>query len=328
MSTKHSSIVPSLFVLLSVWVAGCADAGYSSLSEERVQVQLCARDGVLSRASDASNLPEQEFEATVALSTAKGDYASLSEACEGTWNATVKTDGKMEWKTAGGSDVPVYPSSGDWLYLTAFSPTAVPSGGVASFVLTGQTDLLYAPELQGNKWEGERFAGNQWKPDRPLQFSHLLTQLSFKARKAIADGVEVQITKIKVNEAKPCVSLPLSTGIPTFTATTEHPVGLTLDVSSDGGKKVTGTTPVEVGKIQVPPLEGGSTYTLKVETSIGTFDNVSLTFGDSNASGKNPLQAGMSHVVTLNIGDHELGITSVTVQAWASVTVDGTLDAD
>lgn len=147
MSTKHSSIVPSLFVLLSVWVAGCADAGYSSLSEERVQVQLCARDGVLSRASDAGNLPEQEFEATVALSTAKGDYASLSEACEGTWNAAVKTDGKMEWKTAGGSDVPVYPSSGDWLYLTAFSPTAVPSGGVASFVLTGQTDLLYAPNF-------------------------------------------------------------------------------------------------------------------------------------------------------------------------------------
>lgn len=73
---------------------------------------------------------------------------------------------------------------------------------------------------------------------------------------------------------------------------------------------------------------GSNTYTLKVETSIGTFDNVSLTFGDSNASGKNPLQAGMSHAVTLNIGDHELGITSVTVQAWTPVTVDGTLDAD
>ena len=92
-----------------------------------------------------------------------------------------------------------------------------------------------------------------------------------------------------------------------------------------------------MGQLLLPPLEAGgnngngggsNTYTLKVETSIGTFDNVSLTFGDSNASGKNPLQAGMSHVVTLNIGDHELGITSVTVQAWASVTVDGTLDAD
>lgn len=55
---------------------------------------------------------------------------------------------------------------------------------------------------------------------------------------------------------------------------------------------MTGTTPVEVGKIQVPPLEGGSTYTLKVETSIGTFDNVSLTFGDSNASGKKSVAGG------------------------------------
>lgn len=101
--------------------------------------------------------------------------------------------------------------------------------------------------------------------------------------------------------------------------------------------EVIGQTPVSAGQLLLPPLEAGgnngngggsNTYTLKVETSIGTFDNVSLTFGDSNASRKNPLQAGMSHVVTLNIGDHELGITSVTVQAWAPVTVDGTLDAD
>lgn len=113
-----------------------------------------------------------------------------------------------------------------------------------------------------------------------------------------------------------------------------------MDLTQNGageGTEVTGQTPVSVGQLLLPPLEavgsngnggGSNTYTLKVETSIGTFDNVSLTFGDSNASGKNPLQAGMSHVVTLNIGDHELGITSVTVQAWASVTVDGTLDAD
>lgn len=56
----------------------------------------------------AGNLPEQEFEATVALSTVKGDYASLSEAYEGAWDATVRTDGAMEWKAAAEAE-PVFP---------------------------------------------------------------------------------------------------------------------------------------------------------------------------------------------------------------------------
>lgn len=155
--------------------------------------------------------------------------------------------------------------------------------------------------------------------------------------------MSVWVKSITVKEAKPLASLKLATGEVTFSTTTEHPQGLTVDLTQNGtngagqGTEVTGQTPVSVGQLLLPPLEAGgsngngggsNTYTLKVETSIGTFDNVSLTFGDSNASGKNPLQAGMSHAVTLNIGDHELGITSVTVQAWTPVTVDGTLDAD
>lgn len=71
-----------------------------------------------------------------------------------------------------------------------------------------------------------------------------------------------------------------------------------MDLTQNGageGTEVIGQTPVSAGQLLLPPLEAGgnngngggsNTYTLKVETSIGTFDNVSLTFGDSNASGK------------------------------------------
>ena len=127
----------------------------------------------------------------------------------------------MEWKAAAEAG-PVFPPSGDWLYLTAFAPAAVPVSGVASFVLTGQTDLLYAAELRGNKWEGERFAGNRLKADRPLEFSHLLTQLCFKACKGLTDGVAVSIRRITVNGALPCADLTLATGVPVFSATEEH----------------------------------------------------------------------------------------------------------
>lgn len=108
MLTKHSFTQIGLFALLGAWVSGCTAAGDSLLTEERVPVQLCARDGALSRDAAAGNLPEQEFEATVALSTVKGDYASLSEAYEGAWDATVKTDGAMEWKAAAEAE-PVFP---------------------------------------------------------------------------------------------------------------------------------------------------------------------------------------------------------------------------
>ena len=87
---------------------------------------------------------------------------------------------------------------------------------------------------------------------------------------------------------------------------------------------MTGTVPVEIVTIQVPPLQAGDTYTLTVETSIGTFSGLTVNYD----AGENLLQAGMSHTVTLTIGDHELGITSVTVQPWTTVTVDGDLEAE
>lgn len=107
MLTKHSFTQIGLFALLGAWVSGCTAAGDSLDGREGPGAALCP-DGALSRDAAAGNLPEQEFEATVALSTVKGDYASLSEAYEGAWDATVKTDGAMEWKAAAEAE-PVFP---------------------------------------------------------------------------------------------------------------------------------------------------------------------------------------------------------------------------
>ena len=126
-----------------------------------------------------------------------------------------------------------------------------------------------------------------------------------------------------MNGALPCADLTLATGVPVFSATEEHPAGLSLSLAGPG-TEVTGTVPVEIGTIQVPPLQASDTYTLTVETSIGTFSGLTVNY----AAGENLLQAGMSHTVTLTIGDHELGITSVTTQPWTTVTVDGDLEAE
>ena len=345
---RHISLFV-FFCLPGVFLAGCSDADRSSLmGEEEVPVELSALEGdVSSRAAvSAGSNPQAEFEAAMVFSRTGGDYTTpVVAAEEGVWKGTVGTDGKVGWGNAG-KDAPIYPRWGAWLYLVSYAPYAEPDkaasgsgtgtyAGTVSFVLTGQTDLLYASQIQGNRWADGHFPS--------LVFDHQLTQLSFQAKKTLQNGVSVWVKSITVKEAKPLASLKLATGEVTFSTTTEHPQGLTVDLTQNGtngagqGTEVTGQTPVSVGQLLLPPLEAGgnngngggsNTYTLKVETSIGIFDNVSLTFGDSNASGKNPLQAGMSHAVTLNIGDHELGITSVTVQAWTPVTVDGTLDAD
>lgn len=93
--------------------------------------------------------------------------------------------------------------------------------GTVSFVLTGQTDLLYASQIQGNRWADGHFPS--------LVFDHQLTQLSFQAKKTLQNGVSVWVKSITVKEAKPLASLKLATGEVTFSTTTEHPPG------TDGG---------------------------------------------------------------------------------------------
>lgn len=271
------------------------------------------------------NLPESVFDATVVLSMKQGDYSGLSAPYEGSHEVNVGMDGSVSWQLQPDDVQPVYPGTGSWLYAVSVSPAAVPDdSGNVSYTLTGKEDLLYAPEIRGNKWEGDRFSGNG-NPgrDKPLEFAHLLTRLQFKARKRQADGVSVKIMAVKVNEALPEVTVPLSTGEPSFSGT----AGLTLHPGDGGvGKDVpVGGTTVTLGDLLLPPLSPEHNYTLNVETSIGTFDNIPIVFSNNAASG-GKLLPGMSHEITFYISDTSLGVLSVTATPWELVNVDDDLE--
>ncbi len=284
-------------------------------SQDLVPLELRVRETVLSRATGRS-LPEQAFSATVALTTTEDDYSGLSGSNEGVRDITVATDGTVTWQSPA-----YYPSDGSWLWLVAFSPVAVPANGQVVYALTGQEDLLYAPQLSGNRWNGERFSGNtDPASDRPLAFRHLLSRLQFSACKAEEKGIAVKIKKITVKEAQSSATLTLATGQVVFGGT----AGLSLTLSGEG-TEVTGKDPVALGNLIVPPLTGSASgYTLDVETSVGTYSDVPIQFPD--ASGGALLEAGMSHKVTLTLSDYTLGITSVQVSPWPTVQINDELE--
>lgn len=307
--------------VLGVLVCACSQEE-TAASADSVPLELRAAGDALLQTSTraAGNLPDVAFGATVALSMQSGEYTDLTDEYEGTCNADVSTDGSVSWKT--GEFTPEYPLTGDWVCLVAVSPQAVPADGNVSYTLTGAEDLLYAAQLQGGFRDGFRFSGNTIsEKDKPMLFNHLLTRLQFKACKKEAGGLAVKITSVKVNEAKTSVTLPLATGIPVFSG----PEGITLQLADDGVEVTEVDPPVSVGNLLLPPLQNGSSYTLDVETSIGSFQNIPIAFGDDAPSDKF-LQAGMSHEITLSITDTSLGIQSVQAVPWELVSVDGEID--
>lgn len=338
MKRKRLILLPACFCLLSL-LSGCTDNDDSAAAEEIVPVRLFARGGALEGVSEGSpqggvtrTEPGVAFTASVAFSSERGEYTSLDGPYEGIWTADVaapasgSTEGGVIWRTEGGvTAAPVYPRYGDYLYLVAYAPAqSSPTDGTVAYTLTGQEDLLYVKELQGNKRDGNRFSGNtQPASDKPLVFNHLLTRLSFKARKKQADGLTVKITKVTVNGAQTQATVPLAKGEPVFATPADGSTGLSL-IPAGGGVDVAGTSDVEVGNLMLPPVTKPEDYTLTIETSVGNYNNVRIDYGDANAS--QLLRPGVSHEVVLSVGDHELSVLSVTVEPWKSVQVDGDLD--
>ena len=315
---------PLVFAVLSGLAAGCTDSdsgnGEVPQVEEAIPVQLFARGGALEGTATLTRTePEEAFKASVAFASESGQYASLTGEKEGIWTADVDQSGTITWNTEGGKAAPVYPPYGDYLYLVAWAPMAVPTSGTVIYPLTGQEDLLYVSELRGCKWDGERFSGNTLsKNDKPLAFNHLLTRIRFEACKKKNEGLPVTIQKVTVNEAKTQAIVPLATGEPSFNTPSGSTAGLSL-TPADGSNEVANTTPVELGNLMLPPLDGnaGAEYTLTVETSAGIYNNVRITYSDAQSS--EILKAGMSHVVTLALSDYALSITSITVEPWELV---------
>lgn len=308
MKRNITNLLP-LLALLSA--AGCSDR---IAPEERAMepIYLYAAGNGLSASTKATNI--DPFQTTVFASTQSGVYTALDAPYEWRKAADVVADGSVSFTD---NSQPSYPETGGWIYLVAVAPAVeAPAintdNGVVTYTL-GDTpqDLLYAKEIRGSRWDGQRFSKNTVADnDKPLAYEHLLAQLKFKAKKATEGGLAVRVNKITVNSVKTVVTVALADGTATFADGSASSLSLTPGVAD-----VSGTAPVELGNLLVPPLDSGA-YTITVETSVGTFADVPLKFYDGATDLFRP---GVSHEITLTISDTSLGITAVTVAGWTTV---------
>lgn len=306
------NITNLLLLLALLSVTGCSDKMAQEESAPE-PIYLYATGNDLSAVTKATEI--EPFGTTIFASTQSGVYTTLSAPYEWRKDAGVAKNGSVSFND---NPKPSYPETGGWIYLVAVAPvvgtSAVnTSAGTVAYTL-GDTphDLLYAKEIRGSRWDNQRFSGNsQSTNDKPLEYEHLLTQLQFKAQKAAAAGLTVRVTKITVNSVKNVATVTLADGTAGFTGS----ASLNL-VPENGGVDVNGTSPVSVGSLLLPPLDSG-TYSITVETSVGTFQDVPITFADNNVA--NLFHPGVSHEITLTISDTSLGITSVNVATWQTV---------
>lgn len=319
---KRNTTCLLLLLFPAVWsVTGCSNS-HDAIDTEgsRERIELTVSGGGLTTATRATATNIVPFNATVLATTRRGDYSGLSGNYEWMKEVQVGADRSVTFLEPTNPE-PNYPANGDYIYLTAIAPkpTKIDNNEV-SYTLDGTQDLLYAQEIEGNKWDNYRFAGNPISSnDKPLAFEHLLTQLQFKAVKKSDDGLPVTITKISVKNVKTEVLLQLSNGIVMCSSNNE------VSLSLNPGITVDKTTQVDIGNLLLPPLSGiGSTYIIDVETSVGKFTDVSLEFGEDTDPSKH-FQPGVSHEITLNIEDTSLGITTVSVASWTP-TEGGKID--
>ena len=332
----------SIYILL-LMAAGCLSCCSDSNEKES---GMLSSEGLIELRADYPGLSvgtkaiAKEFQTTLFCVARSGDYTGLSERFStpvtditSDWQnavfyeewvereATVATNGTISWDAG---RVHHYPRMGGNVYLVGLSPIAKDNSydsdaDTVAYTLDGHMDLMYSGPLVGNKWDGYRFSGNtDPTKDRSLAYKHLLTQLIFKAKKHEAGGLDVKVTKITVKNVPATVSLPLATGEATFSGTSivEHSI-------SDATVK-SAETPTDLGCLYLPPLPKAGDAKITIETSIGTFSDVSVTM--SGTKPEDNFQAGVSHEITLDIHDKALGISSVEVSEWNSTYVDGSLD--
>ena len=303
-------------------VSSCSDPEHSGLEQVPIELRVSGDGEVNTKAYQAIG---QAFKTTIFATKRNGIYTGIP-AGNDEWqkDATVQTNGSVSLP-----DNPFYPENGDWIYLVAVAPETSAyntSAGSVSYTLTGLTDLMYAKQIRGNRWDGSRFCNTDPTKDTPLEYVHLLTQLKFKALKKTTGGLAVKVKSIAV-EGQKAVTVNLASGETSFSGSKEA-LKLTL---AGGGTEVSGTTPTtDLGCLLLPPLTSGQVYKLTVETSIGTFKDLDINFdavnGGGGGSSNGHFAKGHSYEITLNIGDRELEVISVTVADWITVKSDGDME--
>lgn len=330
MQVKRQNIYLLLATAL-LSVSGCSSPEESGL--ESVPIELRASEaGEVETKADENGI-DKEFATRIFASKRDGDYTKLTTTVvDDEWYADTKvtTNGSISL-----SDNPVYPQYGDWLYLVAVAPQPTSytdaDAGTVGYTLDGQTDILYAKQIQGNRWDGSRFSKNTDNTVTPLVYTHQLTQLKFKAKKAADKGLTVKVKSITVKDVTSAMTLTLKDGIAAFTGSTD----LALTLAGDG-TEIKSTNAIDLGVLLLPPSTSDKAYKVTVDTSVGKFEDLSIDFsssGSSNSSSNSSSSSGSngsgsasgdhfakghSYEVTLNISDKELDILSVTVAPWSS----------
>lgn len=302
------NITNLLLFLALLPVTGCSDKMAQEESAP-VPINLYATGKDLSAVTKATEIVP--FGTTIFASTQSGVYTTLDALYEWKKEANVGKDGSVSFTD---NSKPSYPETGGWIYLVAVAPQAATidqSKGTVTYTLSNTPqDILYAKEIRGSRWDNQRFSNNTNSAnDKPLVYDHLLTQLKFKAKKVNNTAKSVKVTKISVKNVKNVLSVPLATGKPACSGSAQ------LDLTPANGVEVSGTL-TAIGSLLLPPLESGS-YSITVETSIGIFSDVPITFDKSTLQ---PFQSGVSHEITLAISDASLEVVTVNVADWGDQT--------
>ncbi len=302
------NITNLLLFLALLPVTGCSDKMAQEESAP-VPINLYTTGKDLSAVTKATEIVP--FGTTIFASTQSGVYTTLDALYEWKKEANVGKDGSVSFTD---NSKPSYPETGGWIYLVAVAPQAATidqSKGTVTYTLSNTPqDILYAKEIRGSRWDNQRFSNNTNSAnDKPLVYDHLLTQLKFKAKKVNNTAKSVKVTKISVKNVKNVLSVPLATGKPACSGSAQ------LDLTPANGVEVSGTL-TAIGSLLLPPLESGS-YSITVETSIGIFSDVPITFDKSTLQ---PFQSGVSHEITLAISDASLEVVTVKVADWGDQT--------
>lgn len=326
MQVKRQNIYLLLATAL-LSVSGCSSPEESGLESVPIELRASGEGEVETKADE--NGIDKEFATRIFASKRDGDYTKLTTTVvDDEWYADTKvtTNGSIAL-----SGNPVYPEYGDWLYLVAVAPqpTSYTDAGTVGYTLDGQTDILYAKQIQGNRWDGSRFSNNTDKTVTPLEYTHQLTQLKFKAKKAAEKGLTVKVKSITVKAVTSTMTLTLKDGNATFSGSSN----LALTLADGNGTEIKSTTATELGVLLLPPSTSDKAYKVTVDTSVGKFEDLTIDFSSSGSSsssnGSNGSSGsgsasgdhfakGHSYEVTLNISDKELEILSVTVAPWST----------
>ncbi len=144
---------------------------------------------------------------TVCFANRTGDTETYATTTP--WPATIATGGVV---TFTGDTKHYYDAGGNKTFLMGYYPNSgTYTGGVVTFNLTGEEDVMVTQELSGDKKTPMTTTGTKF------QFKHLLSQLKFIVKSGENFGTGVKVTKIVLNGTNTSATLTLTAASPALT---------------------------------------------------------------------------------------------------------------